>query len=35
MIALLAVQLFARILIHNAILFINTSTMPGIIKVIG
>ena len=34
MIALLAVQSFAWILIHNAILFINTSTMRGITIII-
>ena len=35
MITLLAVQSFAWILIHNAILFINTSPMLGTIKFIG
>ena len=34
-IALSAVQSFPRLLIHNAILFINTSTMLGTRKVIG
>ena len=33
MIALSAVQSFAPILIHNAVLFINTSTMHAITKV--
>ena len=35
MIALSAVQSFARIPIHNAILFINSSTMLGTSKAIG
>ena len=35
MIALSLVQSFTRILIHNAILFINTLTMFGTTKVIG
>ena len=34
-IALSAVQSFPRLLIHNAILFINTSTMIGTREVIG
>ena len=35
MIALSAVQSYAWILIHNAVLFINASRMLGITKVIG
>ena len=35
MVNLSVVQSFTRILIHNALLFINTSTMLGITKVIG